>query len=108
MLTIFASPKAFRGHFAIIQENAILSWTKIKPKPEIILFGGDKGVDQIAKKYRVKHIAAVKKNEKGTPILSDIFNKARKAAKNKILCYVNADIILPPDFSKKVIKVPFK
>lgn len=108
MLTIFTIPKAFRGHFAIIQENALASWTKIRPQCEIILFGDDNGVQHIAKKYRVKHIPDVKKNEEGTPILSDIFNKAQKASQNKILCYVNADIILPSDFVRVVTKVPFK
>lgn len=107
MLTIFTIPKAFRGHFAIIQENAIASWTKIRPRCEIILFGNDKGVQHITKNYGAKHIADVKKNEKGTPILSDIFNKAQRASRNKILCYVNADVILPPDFCKVIDQVSF-
>ena len=108
MLTIFTTCKPFRGHFTVIQENAIASWTKLKPKPEIILIGDDFGTDEIAKKYHSKHIRDVKKNSKGTPILSDIFDKARRVSKNKTLCYVNADIVLPPDFSRIVTRVPFR
>src|SRR5436309_411668 len=39
MLTLFAAPKPFRGHIGIIQRNAITSWTKLQPRPEIILYG---------------------------------------------------------------------
>ncbi len=31
-VTIFATPKAFRGHFSVIQRNAIESWTRLSPK----------------------------------------------------------------------------
>ena len=43
MLTILSTPKAFTGLFAVIQRNAIESWTKLEPRPEIILFGRDVG-----------------------------------------------------------------
>ena len=38
-LTIFAMPKAFSGHTGMIQNNAIRSWARLDPKPEILLFG---------------------------------------------------------------------
>ena len=41
VLTIFATPKAFRGHFDIIQRNAISSWTKLGV--DVILMGDDAG-----------------------------------------------------------------
>jgi len=40
-LTIFATPKAFRGHFDVIQRNAISSWTKLGV--DVILMGDDAG-----------------------------------------------------------------
>ncbi len=42
-LTILAMPKPFRGHIGIIQRNAITSWTKLQPRPEILLFGTEEG-----------------------------------------------------------------
>lgn len=108
MLTIFAVPKAFRGHFAIIQENAISSWTKIEPKCEIILFGNDRGVENIAKKYKVKHFKEVKTNDFGTPLLSDVFEKARKVAKNPVLAYLNADIIFLNKLEDILKRINFK
>ena len=42
-LTLFATPKRFQGHIDNIQRNAIASWTRLNPRPEIILFGADDG-----------------------------------------------------------------
>ena len=56
MLTIFALPKAFHGHFGVIERNAITSWTRLQPKPEIILFGDDEGTANIADKLGLQHV----------------------------------------------------
>lgn len=93
MLTIFTIPKPFRGHINIIQRNAIQSWTGLKPKCEIILFGDDEGVGEAAKEFGVLHIPEIEKNEFGTPLLNSAFNLAQKKAKNEILVYANSDII---------------
>lgn len=98
MLTIATIPKPFLNpHIRIIQINAIKSWLFLKPKPEIILYGDDEGIEDIAQELGVKHIPQVKKNEFGTPFLSKIFEDMEKRAKNDILCYVNCDIILFQD-----------
>jgi len=98
MITIFTIPKSFTNpHIEIIQTNAIKSWLFLNPQPEIILYGDDEGVDTIANKLNIKHIPNIKKNEFGTPLLSDVFNNVEKIAKNDILCYVNCDIILLQD-----------
>ncbi|OGD87153.1 hypothetical protein A2870_03305 [Candidatus Curtissbacteria bacterium RIFCSPHIGHO2_01_FULL_41_11] len=108
MLTIFTSPKDFRGHFAVIQENAIASWCKVRPKCQIILLGKGYKVAQIAKKYHALHVPDIAINEFGTPLLPDVFKKAYEMAKFKKLAYVNCDIILTDDFTKaiKQIKLP--
>jgi len=36
-LTIFAIPKAFRGHIGVIQRNAIETWTRMRPAPQVLL-----------------------------------------------------------------------
>lgn len=102
MLTIFSIPKAFKGHFGVIQRNAIKSWTLLQPRPEIILLGKDEGTAEIARELAIRHIPAVAANEFGTPLLGDLFRKAEAAAQFPTLCYVNADIILQSSFLRAV------
>jgi hypothetical protein len=105
MLTCFSIPKAFRGHTGIIQHNAIKSWTLMRPRPEIILFGDDEGTAEAAKSFSVRHVPQVARNEYGTPLLNDLFEQAQRAAAHDVLCYVNADVILMRDFFQAVDQV---
>jgi len=105
MLTIFAMPKPFEGHIATIQRNAITSWTLLNPRPEIILFGEENGVSEIARELGLRHIPKVNRNEYGTPLLNDLFDSAQNLAVNSIVCYVNADIVLLSDFSAAVKQI---
>ena len=105
MLTLFSIPKAFHGHTRIIQRNAINSWTLMRPRPEIILFGNDEGTAEAAKSFAVRHVPQVARNEYGTPLLNDLFEQAQHAAAYNILCYVNADVILTSDFFQAVDEV---
>ena len=97
-LTLFAIPKHFRGHIATIQKNAIASWTRLSPRPEILLFGDEEGTAEIAAELGLRHFPAVARNEFGTPLLDDLFRKAAQLASAPVLGYVNADIILTNDF----------
>ncbi|HOT90773.1 MAG TPA: hypothetical protein PLJ78_04400 [Anaerolineae bacterium] len=108
MLTLFTIPKPFRGHIAIIQRNAIRSWTLLRPACEIILFGDDEGTAEVAAEFGVRHVPDVARNEYGTPLVSDIFEQAQRLASHDRLCYVNADIILMSDFPATVRRIPFR
>lgn len=110
MFTIFSVPKPFVGEFAKIQEKAIKSWLKIKPTPEIILLGDEVGIGKICKKYRLLHILDIKKNQLGTPLLDDIFSKAKSKARYSVLMYINADILLPSNTGSVInsVKKRFK
>jgi hypothetical protein len=105
MFTLFAMPKHFRGHFATIQRNAITSWTRLTPKPEIILFGNEEGTEELARELGLRHISEVGRNEFGTPLLSDLFRQAELHASMPLLGYVNADIVLTDDFSAALARV---
>lgn len=105
MITIFAIPKAFKGHTGIIQRNAIQSWTKLNPACEVILYGDDEGTAEAAAQYGVRHIPDIRRNEFGTPLLNTLFEKTQEIAANDIICYVNGDIMLVDDFLKAVKKV---
>lgn len=98
MLTIFALPKAFRGHFDVIQRNAIRSWMKLSPQCQIILVGDDEGTAEVASEFGLHHVPAIERNEYGTPLLPSVFDAAEQAAVYPWLCYINADIILLDDF----------
>jgi hypothetical protein len=106
-LTIFATPKRFDGHIGVIQRNAIQSWTRMNPKPEIILFGTgtDPGTVEIAAEFGLRHVPNVKCNQWGTPLISDLFEQAEKLGHSPILCYVNSDIILFDDFTQALTRV---
>jgi len=105
VITLFALPKAFRGHFELIQRNAITSWTRLSPKPEIILFGNEDGTADIARQLGLRHVPEVRRSEYGTPMVNDLFEKGQELATRGILCYVNSDILLLSDFVKAVKRV---
>jgi hypothetical protein len=105
MLTIFTTPKPFKGHLAIIQHNAIKSWTLLHPDVEIILFGDEEGAADIANELGICHESKVLKNEHGTKYLGYIFDRAQEIARHDSLCYVNCDIILMSDFIHAVEQV---
>jgi hypothetical protein len=105
LLTIFATPKKFEGHIGVIQRNAIESWTRMRPKPEIILFGTDAGTAEIAAEFGLRHVPTVKCNEWGTPLVSDLFEQAEHLGQTKVLAYVNSDIILFDDFAHAIGRV---
>ena len=98
MLTIFTIPNAFIGHAGVIQRNAVASWTKLRPRAEVILLGSDEGTAEAARDLGVRHVPHIAVNEHGTPLLNDIFRKAEAEAAFPWMCYVNADIIILDDF----------
>src|SRR6185312_11249297 len=105
MLTIFATPKPFAGHIALIQRNAIRSWTLLRPACDIVLMGNEEGVAETAAEFGVRYIPDVARNTFGTPIVSDLFKKAQETSSRNLFCYVNSDIILTSDFIQAVQRV---
>ncbi|MBH10199.1 MAG: hypothetical protein CMG74_07590 [Candidatus Marinimicrobia bacterium] len=95
MLTIFTTPKDFDEEFDIIQRNALCSWRAVSNDLEIIILGDSLGAEEAATSINAKYIANVEKSVKGTPTISGMFTAVEKYAKNNLLCYVNADIVLP-------------
>jgi hypothetical protein len=98
MFTIFTAAKGFRGHEGIIQRNALKSWTLLRPRPEVVLFGSDEGTAETAAALGLRHIPEIAVNGCGAPLLSDMFRKAEAAATSELMCYVNADILLLAEF----------
>lgn len=108
MLTIFSTPKPFRGHIDVIQKNALKSWTLLDPEFEIILFGDDEGAAEVARELGIRHEPCVERNEYGSKRLDYLFEKAQAIARHDTLCYVNCDIILLEDFRRALEQVKAK
>ena len=98
LIALFSAPKPFTDpHIALIQRNAIRSWTLL-PDVEVILLGEETGLAEAARELGATHVPNVKRNENGTPLISSMFQLARENSKSDLLCIVNADMILLPDF----------
>ena len=99
LLTLFSTPKPFIDpHISTIQRNAIQSWLQLGSDVEVFIIGEETGIEEVAAEYHVAYIKEVERNEQGTPIVSSIFAKARQVSTSPLLSYVNADILLFPDF----------
>ena len=101
-LAILAMPKPFHGHIGMIQRNAIQSWTHLSPRPEIFLCGGEQGTAEITAELNLARLQNVAYNDSGTPLLNDVFHRARQATDSPLLCYVNCDIILLQAFADAI------
>lgn len=108
MVTFFATPRAFQDHMAIIQRNAIRSWLALCPPCEVLLLGKDEGTADMARRLGIRHIPEVERNEFGTPLLNSLFGLAEEKAQNKLLCQINADIMLTDDFLPAVQRLSAK
>jgi hypothetical protein len=98
-LTVFSAPKPFTNpHINVIQRNAIQSWTHLGPQVQVLLIGEEDGLAAAAAEYGVQLLPEVKRNASGTPLVSSIFQLARQTSQSQLLAYVNADVLLLPDF----------
>jgi len=96
MFTIFSIPKPFNGHIGIIQKNAIKSWQKIHKDIEIILYGDEEGLADLASELNFTCVNKVEKNKFGTPLLDSIFSHVKRNARYSTIVYANTDIIFFP------------
>ena len=81
----------------MIQRNAITSWTLL-PDVEVLLLGEEAGLTEVARELGVKHISNVACNESRTPLISSMIQLARENSNSELLCIINTDMVLMPDF----------
>lgn len=98
VITFFTIPKPFRGHIAVIQRNALRSWTLLSKEFRVLVMGDEEGVGDAARDLGVTHLPELDRNQYGTPLLNDAFTRAHRATDHRYLCYINADILLMSDF----------
>jgi len=104
-ITLFTVPRSFKGEIGTIQGNAVESWRRLKPAPEILFISDDPGMAGAARKYGCCHIPGVRCNEHGTPLVNDVFKKGQGAASYPVKGYVNSDIVLTQPFMGAVQRV---
>ncbi len=97
MITVFSGPKPFAGHIGLVQDNAIESWRRLGEGVEVLLLGDEPGLRDAADRHGIRHLPQLSRTPEGTPRLDAMFALAREAAAHRLLCYVNADVILLPD-----------
>lgn len=108
MISIFAIPKDFNRPWDDSPDQqliAINSWQALRPAPEIILLGDAYYVKEIAEAHKFKHVPDIGCNEHDTPLVNDVFAKGEAAASHDLVMYINADIVLPPDFMIQVARI---
>jgi len=105
MLTLFTTPKPFRGHIGVIQRNALASWTRLGPNVEVILFGDDDGAESVARELGIRHVPEAPRHPSGFKYLNAFFAQAQQIARNPVVCYANCDIIFLPDMLDAVRRV---
>lgn len=109
MLTIFSSPRPFtEKRYEKIQMNAIESWKRLRPRPEIILFGDERhesGIGKLIEAGGCIQRVDVRRNRWGTPLLGDLMLKAQSMAETDLVAWVNTDMILLKDFMEAIKRV---
>jgi len=111
MITIFTIPKDYSPAASIAQHNAVGSWLAAasqagwKTPPQIILVGTANGTGEHAKAAGVEHFPDVETNTCGTPLLSHAFAEATRRTRFPVVCYLNADIILTPEFASAIARL---
>lgn len=97
MLTLYTTFRDFSpARINVIQRNAIHSWLRLEPRPQIFVMGDEPGVKEICKEYDLQQVV-VDTNEYGTPMLNDMMTKAEEMASNDNILLVSGDIMLLQD-----------
>jgi hypothetical protein len=104
-LTIFTVPKPFEGDAEVAQRNALGSWSRLRPKPQIVLFGDARGVAEAARDHHAELVKDVERTRYGTPLLHSVFRSAHVITENERLCYANADIVFLEDLPATVKRI---
>jgi hypothetical protein len=100
VLTIFSVPKPFEGRIGEIQRRALASWTALGNDVQVLLLGDEAGTAEAAHEAGAEHVAELARTEHGTPRLDAAFAAAGRAARHRLRCFVNADVIVFDDLPR--------
>ena len=98
-LTIITSIKPFVDpHIIKLQRNAFQSWKELGQDVDIVVVGEETGLAEVCQEMNLRRAPAIRRSPIGTPLVSSIFELGREASTSPVLAYINADIIVLPDF----------
>lgn len=105
-ITFFSAPRGFDVDTSARQRSAILSW-KLLPGPmEGILLGDETGVEEMAKELGFAHSSKFERSpDDGIPLMDSMFQEASRLSSHEVMCYLNADISLPPQWYRSIQRV---
>jgi FkbM family methyltransferase len=105
-LCLITTPKSFADRRADrAQVNAIRSWRELGPSVHVVVAGMRREDEPRIATLGVDVVRGAAVNEQGTPLLNDIIAQAEAHLDSRHICYVNADIILPPGFVSALERV---
>ena len=90
-----------------IQENALLSYVRLHPNIQILVFGADERCEEFCSHHGIRCLPTPESNKYGTPLVSALFGEALKLAAYEQVMYINADTILLKDFASMLKRVAF-
>jgi len=94
-LTLYTWPESFADpHSAKIQRNAVRSWLRLEPRPEILVFGDEPGVKEYCQEFGLRRVADRLEVIDGTVRIRDMAESAERQSDASFYCFINADIIL--------------
>jgi hypothetical protein len=94
-MIIFTTLMPLVGDRKHIQINAVKSWTLLKPRPRVVVFGlKEKGVKELGSTLDLE-LMSVKRSPSGAPLVRDMFERGFALGPGT---YINGDIILTQSF----------
>jgi len=93
MITFLTIPRPFTGEFDKLQRMAIVSWRESAPACEIILFGDDTEVGNIANELGAWQYPCESEGEYG-PLSDGVLTSAEGISTFDWLCFCSADVVL--------------
>jgi len=97
MITFFTTAKAFIDKTKDSQLNALRSWLMLHKDIEVFVFEEPDGIDLAKIDSRITIVSEVQKDFE-IPRVDFMFDYASTNAKNKLVCFINCDIILTSEF----------
>jgi hypothetical protein len=103
LLTLFTAPKPFTDpHIRVVQRNTLLNWQALGDDVAVVVVGDEPGITEQCQELGIRHLPNVRCNDRGTPLISSIFELARGVNNSQFLAYANADILFLPDLLNAV------
>lgn len=98
MITILTTPKPAIGEMQRDFLNALRNWNQLRPRPEILVFGGDR---RLAESEGAQHIVGYPA-ERGLPFLDGMYQIARSRAKHDVFMLVSDHLMFLPGLMEAV------